>query len=165
MALGPKWGEHGPKMAKKWDSFLSFSIFWPNFSQILDFGPFSVLCPVVSWLGIFHVMISNGMVFCNHFGQDGTQGTHHLNLVSHYSAIGDTISCDARYGVIGFRAKLFLRDTPLLGLSWDCDRSFLGRKRSGGVAAIVCDTTANTVRQGYCYPCLAIGGGVIRSGH
>ena len=29
----------------------------------------------------------------------------------------------------------------------------------GGVAAIVCDTTGNTVRQGYCYTCLAIGGG------
>ena len=28
-----------------------------------------------------------------------------------------------------------------------------------GVAAIVCDTTGNTVRQGYCYTCLAIGGG------
>ena len=37
--------------------------------------------------------------------------------------------------------------------------------RSGGVAAIVCDTTGNTVRQGYCYTCLAIGGGVFRSGH
>ena len=28
----------------------------------------------------------------------------------------------------------------------------------GGVAAIVCDTTGNAVRQGYCYTCLAIGG-------
>ena len=34
-------------------------------------------------------------------------------------------------------------------------------EKSGGVAAIVCDTTKkkNTVRQGYCYTCLAIGGG------
>ena len=32
-------------------------------------------------------------------------------------------------------------------------------ERSGGVAAIVCDATENTVRQGYCYTCLAIGGG------
>ena len=31
-------------------------------------------------------------------------------------------------------------------------------ERSGGVAAIVCDTAGNTVRQGYCYTCLAIGG-------
>ena len=31
--------------------------------------------------------------------------------------------------------------------------------RSGGVAAIVCDTTGNTVRQRYCYTCLAMGGG------
>ena len=30
---------------------------------------------------------------------------------------------------------------------------------SGGAAAIVCDTTGNTVREGYCYTCLAIGGG------
>ena len=30
-------------------------------------------------------------------------------------------------------------------------------ERSGGVAAIVCDTI---VRQGYCYTCLAIGGGI-----
>ena len=32
-------------------------------------------------------------------------------------------------------------------------------KRSGAVAAIVCDTAGNTVRQGYCYTCLAMGGG------
>ena len=31
-------------------------------------------------------------------------------------------------------------------------------ERSGGVAAILCDTKGNTVRQGYCYTCLAIGG-------
>ena len=30
-------------------------------------------------------------------------------VVSHYSAIGDTISCDAPYRVIGFRGKIFLR--------------------------------------------------------
>ena len=28
-------------------------------------------------------------------------------LVSHYSAIGDTISCDASYSAIGFRGKFF----------------------------------------------------------
>ena len=28
----------------------------------------------------------------------------------------------------------------------------------GGVAAMVCDTTGHTVRQGYCYICLMIGG-------
>ena len=61
MALGPKWGKNGPKMAKKWDlgSFLYFfAIFWPffphfgpraifyflaNFFPFLDFGPFSIL--------------------------------------------------------------------------------------------------------------------------
>ena len=78
--------------------------------------------------------------------------------MSHYSAIGDTISCDAPYSAIGFRGKLFLR-YPLKGLSLDCNRPFL-KKEVGGVAAIVCDTTGNTVRQGYCYTCLAIGGGI-----
>ena len=33
-------------------------------------------------------------------------------LVSHYSAIGDTISCDAPYSAIGFRGKLFLQYPP-----------------------------------------------------
>ena len=38
-------------------------------------------------------------------------------------------------------------------------------ERSGGVAAIACDTTGNTVQQGYCYTCLALGGGgLLRSG-
>ena len=172
-------------------------------------------------------------------------------LVSHYSAIGDTISCNAPYSAIALRGKLFLRYT-LLGLSLDCDscdpsrhlqeypgppgpksqknvskkvlwgvgrkvprntrkslkipkkvrklvfldffgyflglfcrppkRPFWGffcdfgpgdsyewrfgsqcdrlflRKEVGGVAAIVCDTTGNAVRQGSCYTCLAIWG-------
>ena len=34
------------------------------------------------------------------------------DLVSHYSAIGDTISCDAPYRAIGFKGKLLLRYTP-----------------------------------------------------
>ena len=46
-------------------------------------------------------------------------------LVSHYSAIGDTISCDAPCGATGH---------------------FYGE--GGGVAAIVCDTTGNAVRPG-----------------
>ena len=40
-------------------------------------------------------------------------------LVSHYSAIGDTISCDAPYSAIGVRGKFFLRcplDRPGFGL-------------------------------------------------
>ena len=45
------------------------------------------------------------------------------DLVTHYRAIGDTISCDAPYSEIGCRGKLFC-DTP---------------------AAIVCDTTENAV--------------------
>ena len=36
------------------------------------------------------------------------------NLVSHFSAIGDTISCDAPYSAIGFRGKFLLRNPPLV---------------------------------------------------
>ena len=32
-----------------------------------------------------------------------------LVLVSHYSAIGDTSSCDARWSAIGFKGRVFLR--------------------------------------------------------
>ena len=74
-----------------------------------------------------------------------TMLVHFGLLVSHYSAIGDTISCDAPYSAIGFRGK------PL-------PRYPLVRPVFGGVAAIFCDSTENTVRQGYCYTCLAIGG-------
>ena len=49
-------------------------------------------------------------------------------LVSRYSAIGDTISCDAPFSAIGFRRKLFLRYPPLLGLSLDCDRPFVPKE-------------------------------------
>ena len=35
-----------------------------------------------------------------------------MDLVSHYSAIGDTISCDAPYSAICFRGKFFLRCPP-----------------------------------------------------
>ena len=80
----------------------------------------------------------------------------HPTLVSHYSAIGDTISCDAPYSAIGFRGKLCLRYIwPVFGLRWA-----IFKERSGGVAAIVCDTKGNTVRQGYCHTYLAIGGGI-----
>ena len=51
-------------------------------------------------------------------------------LVSHYSALGDTISCDAPYSAIGFRGKLSSAIPPLLGLSLDCNRPFL-RKEVG----------------------------------
>ena len=49
--------------------------------------------------------------------------------MSHYSAIDDTISCDAPCSAIGFRGKFSLR-CPLFGLSLDCDRPFL-RKEVG----------------------------------
>ena len=70
MALGPKWGKNGPKMAKKWDlgSFFYVSaIFGPffphfgpraiffflaNFFPFLDFRPFSILCQA-AWLANF----------------------------------------------------------------------------------------------------------------
>ena len=81
-------------------------------------------------------------------------------LMSHYRAIGDTISCDAPCSATGFRGKLFLRyRPPLQGLPLDWDRPFFLTERSGGVAAIVCDTRENAVQQGYCYTCPAIGGG------
>ena len=47
-----------------------------------------------------------------------------FKLVSHYSGIGDTISCDAPYSAIGFRGKLFLR-YPLVRSVLDCDRPVL----------------------------------------
>ena len=57
-------------------------------------------------------------------------------LVSHYSAIGDTISCDAPSSAIGFRGKLFLRYPPFLaclltaighlqGKKWGCSSDSL----------------------------------------
>ena len=55
----------------------------------------------------------------------------------------------------------FGQDSAMLGFGL---RYAIFMERSGGVTAIVCDTTGNTVRQGYCYTCLAIGG-VLRSGH
>ena len=77
-------------------------------------------------------------------------------LASHYSAIGDTISCNTPYSVIGFRGKLFLR-YPLVRSVFG-PRSAIFTERRGGVAAVVCNTIGSTVRQGYCYTCLAIGG-------
>ena len=53
-------------------------------------------------------------------------------LVSHYSAIGDIMSCDPPYSTIGFRGKFFsAMRPPLLGLSLDCDRPVLRRKEVG----------------------------------
>ena len=52
----------------------------------------------------------------------------------------------------GLQGQAFSAIPPLLGLSLDCDGPLLRK------AAIVCDTTECTVRQGYCYTCLAIGG-------
>ena len=78
-----------------------------------------------------------------------------LCLVSHCSAIGDTVSCDGPCSSIDFRGKLVLR-YPSKACLWIAMGHFYGKK--WGVAAIVCDTTENTVRLGYCYTCLAIGG-------
>ena len=51
---------------------------------------------------------------------------------------------------------------PVFGLRW----AGFFKERSGDVAAIVCDTTEDTVRQGYCHTCLAIrGGGGISVSH
>ena len=40
------------------------------------------------------------------------------NLVSHYSAVGDTSSRDAPYSAIGFRGKLLLRYSPSKACLW-----------------------------------------------
>ena len=66
-----------------------------------------------------------------------------MSAVSHYSAIGDTILCDAPYSAIGFRG-MFSAIPPLLVLSLDCDRPVVP-KEVWVVTAIVCDTTGNTV--------------------
>ena len=65
-----------------------------------------------------------------------------LNLVAHYSAISDTISCDAPYSAIGFRGK-FLCDAPPSKARLSLAIGHL-YGRSGVVAAIVCNTTQNT---------------------
>ena len=49
-------------------------------------------------------------------------------LVSHYAAIGDTISCDAPYSAIGFRGKLFLRLPPCYVCLWIAIGHFYGKK-------------------------------------
>ena len=54
------------------------------------------------------------------------------SLESHFSAIGDTISCDAPYCAVGFRGKLFLQYPPQ-GLSLACARPSLLRKEVGVV--------------------------------
>ena len=137
-----------------------------------------------------------------------------------YSAIGDTVSCDAPFRAIGFKGKFFLRCPPSKACRWlaighlyrkkGCIRdslhpdppilAFLEKARVGPqkarvflfaeplkslekerkntqkskgnrktkkarkskkarIGGIVCNTTENTVRQRYCYTCLAMGGG------
>ena len=55
--------------------------------------------------------------------------------MSHHSAIGDTISCDAPYSAIGFRGKLFLRYPLVRPVFADCDRPFLLRKDLWGCSS------------------------------
>ena len=57
--------------------------------------------------------------------------------MSHHTTIGDTISCNAPYSVIGFRGRLFLRYPPSKACLWTAIALFYGKK--WGVAAIVCD--------------------------
>ena len=132
---GSKWtssGQNGPK----WTILVHFGLANAKIRfEIRSFWP--------KWSPFWSSTLSNSTV---------------ATLVSHYSAIGDTISCDAPYSAIGFRGKFFLQ-YPLARSVFGL-RSAIFKERSGGVAAIVCDTTGNTVRQGYCYTCLAIGGGV-----
>ena len=47
--------------------------------------------------------------------------------MSHYSAIGDTISCDAPYSAIGFRGRKHSATGVLLHLSRDRGAGYFGR--------------------------------------
>ena len=52
-----------------------------------------------------------------------------ITLVSHYSAIGDTISCDAPFSTVGPHWQAFPAiPPPLQGLSLDRDRPFVQKK-------------------------------------
>ena len=51
-----------------------------------------------------------------------------VTLVSHYSAIGDTVSCDAPYSAMGFRGKFFLRCPPCWVSLWIAIGHFYGKK-------------------------------------
>ena len=55
-----------------------------------------------------------------------------------------------------FKILKFFSLWALRELSLDCDRPFL--RKEVGVAATVCNNPRNTVRQGYSYACLVIGG-------
>ena len=59
--------------------------------------------------------------------RDPRQQPESLFLVSRYSAIGDTISCDAPYSAIGFREALSAIPS-FQGLSLDCDRPFVWKE-------------------------------------
>ena len=50
------------------------------------------------------------------------------SLVSRYSAIGDTISCNAPIYRDRLQRQAFSAIPPLLGLSLDCDRTFLQKE-------------------------------------
>ena len=151
--LGPSVqnGVENDKGRKKHINFFNIS-FWPP-PKTPHFGP-----PEKSLCASFPGKERIKGTHINFFGGfSGFQKRVPNGLVSHYSAIGDTISCDAPYSAIGFKAKLFLRSPPCKAWLWIAIAIFM--ERSGGAAAIVCDTTENTVRQGYCYTCLVIGGG------
>ena len=66
----------------------------------------------------------------NHFEAScpGETDTKNPPLVSHYSAIGDTISCDAPYSAIGFTGKLFLRYPPCWVCLWNAIGQFYRKK-------------------------------------
>ena len=51
-----------------------------------------------------------------------------MPLVSDYSAIGDTISCDSPYSAIGFIAKFFLRCPPYWACIWTAIGHFYRKK-------------------------------------
>ena len=71
------------------------------------------------------------------------------DLVTHHSAIADTISCNAPCSAIGFSGKLFPRYPPSKACLWTAiGQFFLFGKKCGCSSDKVCDITENTVRQG-----------------
>ena len=83
--------------------------------------------------------------------------------MSHYSAIGDTISCDAPDSAIGFRGKHFSAMPLLTGLSLDCDRPFL--RKEGGPQQRQSAIPQEHSATGVLLHLSRDGGGGFRSGH
>ena len=77
--------------------------------------------------------------------------------MSHCSAIGDALSCDAPYSAIGFRGNIFLR-CPLVRSALGCEGGhFYGKKWGCSSDSLRYHREHSAI--GVLYTCLAIGGG------